>query len=346
MTNQHLDDSDSGNEYTFDGNKGFASYAENTKKRFSPGDEGRRTFLQNEMEMETSISWMDARSNLMDSQSISLNGSMNLSFLGQSEAIKQVKAPVAPQASIVSINSSNNNNINNNKRTRFADVIATDFETNIPSHESLNIFSDAINDEHSLGNTSMVSLDFVSGQERALPFGNDSSNFDYEGSLDSFNEGGNNGDDSLQKIQDAQEEEAKKERRQIMYAVGGAGVFALFGWVVRKLTRTIEEEGEDREAGGIIRENLGAGGRDQATQNSHVSQAELVNVDGGSFNLDTSGNMSQSGMSQSAMSQSQLQVIAGGWGGAGGGQAAANPVLQSQAVHFYMGVLAQVLIQN
>jgi len=307
--------------------EGSISYADDANKTFSRRESPDREFIdEDKMDNEPSLSWMDGHTGLLDLHNMPFEGSLNFSFLAYSEAITQVKvAPVVQQQSYSRVGT---------RRTRFADVIAIDFEPTLPTHSNMDIFDTTDNEqsfgntsmvtdnEQSFGNTSMASLDFLSSQERAVPFGNNSATFDYDRSLHSFTEEGEDHDDSSQMKQDAQGEEAKNEGRQMMYAVGGAGLFALVGWAVRKLSRTVEEEDEDRDAAGVIRENIG--GRDQTAD---VNQAEIVNSDGGSFNLETSGNMSKSGMSQSGISQSQV-ATGGGWGGAGGGQAAVNPALQ------------------
>ena len=125
------------------------------------------------------------------------------------------------------------------KKIRFAKIIATDMETTswLPPHGYLDVpFVSEPRDNI----TSITSLDLF-GQEEAHELSDHVVDEDEDGSS---------------QMSEESEDEDTRIRRQLWYAVSGAGAVALLGWTGKKILqlvhRRVEEEEDDRVAGGDV----------------------------------------------------------------------------------------------
>jgi hypothetical protein len=125
-----------------------------------------------------------------------------------------------------------------------------------------------------------------------------------------------------------EDNENKKVRRQMMYAVGTAGLFALVGWAGKIIWR-IFHTGDDDPAGGQIHGNTTGGVHHPAIVPPDSAPVLLLHHDGGlSPAMDPSASMSQAGFSQSSTIGATTTAGGGGVYPGGAEQVAANPALQ------------------
>jgi hypothetical protein len=209
------------------------------------------------------------------------------------------------------------------RTVRFAGIIATDIETppSSPDHRDIIDMMESESsfvDEQPNSTKRWNSFDIFE-QERATTFGNNSAFLTTQQSLEASLDINHDLEDES-RMSEEPENEQQKVRRQMLYAVGGAGAFALSGWAARKVLQIFSnEDQDDHNVGGDAWGNTAGG--NHATTTSDTSQALLVSKDGGSTLLEQSGNLSNS------LSQSQ-SYAGGGFYMGGGEHAAANPALQ------------------
>jgi hypothetical protein len=270
--------------------------------------------FEDAMGLERSLEWFDAddvvpgftnNRDAMTSSRGNHDQSMGLSILEGSHLTSALRQPSRTPG----------------KTIRFAGIIATDMEapSSTPDHRDIiDMMESSFVDEQPNSTKRWNSFDIYE-QERATPFGNNSaplaSQPSFEASLDI-----NNDFEDESRMSEEPEDEQQTVSRQMLYAVGGAGAFALLGWAARKVLQMFaNEEQDDHNVGGDAWGNTAGG--NHATTISDTSQALLVSKDGGSTLLEQSGNLSHS------LSQSQ-SYSGGGFYMGGGEHAAANPALQ------------------
>jgi len=124
------------------------------------------------------------------------------------------------------------------KKIRFAKIIATDMETTswLLPHGHLDV---PFASEPRESTNSMTSLD-LHGQETT-----------HEASDEDDQD-----EDASSQMSEESEDENTRIRRQLWYAVSGAGVVALLGWTAQKILqrvhRRVDEDEDDRVAGGDV----------------------------------------------------------------------------------------------
>jgi hypothetical protein len=117
---------------------------------------------------------------------------------------------------------------------------------------------------------------------------------------------------------DEEEDEDKKIKRSFMWAVGGVGLMALFGFGAQKLHQLFNRGGDEDEIEGAATNTA-----DHLSSANDVASA--ASGDGGSSSAATgvhaTADMTNASLSMTSgsASQSQMSMVGFGWGGGGGG---------------------------
>jgi hypothetical protein len=309
-----------------------ALHAEEDRKTSSPPD-------LDYMSDDNDTCWLDTQEGSMDFTSFSspTSQTQQLSSLAQ-HADKSMQDP------LYNLGTSGDNSNDGSGESFGISILEQDFQSprKEPEHKKAITFANIIattfgaQDSFLVSETSLESLDIFRDESSNKPPSSKSMLGDSSGDM------GDNDDDSFGSAID-EDEEDKNIRRQMLYALGGVGFFALMGFAGKKILKLFDKtvkDTQDVDGGMMDMTNVA----DQAANVNDLAMA--VVGDGGSTYTSVAASATQNtAAAQASASASQSQMsMTGGFGfnpGGGAGQAASgntmsaaqSQVMQSMAVN-------------